>query len=413
MRKSFIIIFSLIFIFPITSQAEQSSPSIKVAFVRDGYLWIKADNKEIKLSKQKSKYPVPPQWSHDGKMLLYQKETKGLDTVPQYELWVYDFNTNKHQKVFYNAQNPKWSPKENIIAFQSDGVLNVSDLKTFYNIALGVSDYEWQPDGKGFIASSSASLTPLGWSNPVLYTISIADGYKNITNLSKNVKEFFTIPKELTKGKVNILSINANSFAYSPDHKWISFILSPTASWSMDSNMLCVISANGKELQPIDEIILHLDRPQWADNKNLLGYIAGGGRVVFGFKNKKMKVSELPAYQTLTLTPPKFAELGFTWVNDSQVIVSRVKESEWSNDPAKRPEPSLYALDLSGQKQIKITFPPMGKGDYQPKYVPIANKITWIRKSDLTSKGDLLMANLNGHGVKLWVKNIGPYSIFR
>ena len=276
-----------------------------------------------------------------------------------------------------------------------------------------MSDYEWQPDGKGFIASSSASLTPLGWTNPVLYTISIAEGYKNITNLSKNVKEFFTIPKELTKGKVTIMSINADSFAYSPDHQWISFILSPTASWSMDSNMLCVISANGKEFQPIDEIILHLDRPQWADNKNLLGYIAGGGRIVFGFKNKKMKVTELPAYQTLTLTPPEFAELGFTWVNDSQIIVSRVKESEWSNDPAKRPEPSLYALDLSGQKQIKITSPPMGKGDYQPQYVPVANKITWIRKSDLTSNGDLLMANPNGHGVKLWVKNIGPYSIFR
>ncbi|NHM30106.1 TolB family protein [Neobacillus terrae] len=413
MRKSFIIIFSLILIFPITSHAEQRSPSIKVAFVRDGYLWIKADNKEIKLSKKKSKYPIPPQWSRDGKMLLYQKETKGLDAVPQYELWVYDFKTNKHQKVFYNAQNPKWSPKENIIAFQSDGVLNVSDLKTFYNIALGVSDYEWQPDGKGFIASSSASLTPLGWTNPVLYTISIAEGYKNITSLSKNVKEFFTIPKEITKGKVTILAINADSFAYSPDHKWISFIVSPTASWSMDSNMLCVISANGKEFQPLDEIILHLDRPQWADNRNLLGYIAGGGRIVFGFKNKKMKVTELPAYQTSTLTPTKFAELGFTWVNDSQVIVSRVKESEWSNDPAKRPEPSLYALDLSGLNQIKITSPPKGKGDYQPQYLPVANKITWIRKSDLTTNGDLLIANPNGHGVKLWVKNIGPYSIFR
>ncbi|MDQ0217360.1 hypothetical protein J2S21_000449 [Peribacillus cavernae] len=61
-----------------------------------------------------------------------------------------------------------------------------------------------------------------------------------------------------------------------------------------------------------------------------------GGRNVFGFKNKDMKVTELPAYHTLSLTPPNFAEMGFTWVDDSSLIVSRVHESEWSNDPLKR-----------------------------------------------------------------------------
>ena len=106
------------------------------------------------------------------------------------------------------------------------------------------------------------------------------------------------------------MSINAGSFAYSPNHKWISFIVSPTASWSMDSDMLCVISADGKEFEAIDEVILEFE-PKWAYNKNLLGYIAGGGRIVFGFKNKDMKVTELPAYQTLNLNPSKLCRDGF------------------------------------------------------------------------------------------------------
>ena len=102
-----------------------------------------------------------------------------MNKETQNELWVYNVETKLHHKIFYDGQNPKWSPVENIVAFeQSRGILNISDLKTFYNIALGVDDYEWQPNGKGFIASSSASLRPDGWTNPILYTISIAKGYQ-------------------------------------------------------------------------------------------------------------------------------------------------------------------------------------------------------------------------------------------
>ena len=42
--------------------------------------------------------------------------------------------------------------------------------------------------------------------------------------------------------------------------------------------------------------------------------------------------------------------MGFTWVNDTSLIVSRVRESEWSNDPKKRPKPSLYYLTLKWPK---------------------------------------------------------------
>ncbi|MCH1626422.1 TolB family protein [Ferdinandcohnia quinoae] len=404
----------LTLIFPTLCLAEVKSAHVKVAFERDGYLWTLINNKEEKLTDEKATYPYPPQWSHDGKMLLYQKEATAEfpeENKTQNELWVYDFETKKHIRIFYDGYSPKWSPVENIIAFQSRGVLNISDLDRFYNISLGVDSFEWQPDGKGFIASSSAQLRPDGWTNPILYNIPSENGYTNIKSLS-NAKKLFVIPNEVKKGKVSVLSIGAESLTYSPNHKWISFIVTPTASWSMDSDMLCVISSDGKEFEVIDEIILHLDEPKWAYKKNLLAYIAGGGRIVFGFKNKKLKVTELPTTKTLDLTPPNFAEMGFTWIDDSAFIVSRVKEAEWSNDPKKRPDASLYFVELNGEKQVKITNPPKNKTDTQPRYLSSINKITWLRHSKTDYRGDLWIANTDGRDAKLWVRDVGGYAFY-
>ncbi|HJF31376.1 MAG TPA: TolB domain-containing protein [Sporosarcina psychrophila] len=415
MAKFFHILIILCLIFPPFITSEANASSIKVAFIRDGYLWIKIDEKEQVLTEEKAIYPYPPLWSFDGNMLIYQK--KVVELVNEHkrisnQLWVYDLKTKKHFKIFHDGLNPKWSPTENIVSFSDNGVLNISDLKTFYNIALGVNDYEWQPDGKGFIASSSASLRPDGWTNPVLYTISIANGYQNIKDLTKNVTKFFVIPNEVVKGDVKVPSINAESFSYSPDKQWISFIVTPTASLAMDSDMLCVISIDGKEFEALDEVIWEFT-PKWAYNENLLGYIAGGGRIVLGFKNKNLKVKEIPAYHAVNLTPKNYSEMDFSWVNDSSLIVSRVKESEWSNDAGKRPKASLYFLALTGQKQLKITMPPKDKGDYKPVFLPSINKITWIRKSDFASaKGDLWVADTNGEDAKIWIHDIGLYTFF-
>lgn len=220
------------------------------------------------------------------------------------------------------------------------------------------------------------------------------------------------IPKVVGKSGVTIFSINADSFSYSPNEQWISFIISPTASWSMDSDMLSVISTDGKEFEVIDEVILEFT-PKWAYTKNLLGYIAGGGRIVFGFKNKDMKVTDLPASQSVNLTPKNYAEMGFSWVNDSSLIVSRVQESEWSNNPEKRPKPSLYYVTLDGKEQMRITTPPKDLGDYDPQFISAINKITWIRKSDIiANSADLWIANPKGDNAAIWIHDVTMYSFY-
>lgn len=406
----------MIFLFILPNFSDAATEKVDVAFIRDGFLWTKIKGKEEKITKEPATFHYPPEWSHDGKWILYQVEAKekiNPNLEFQNEIWVYNLETKQHKRITNVGGNPKWSPVENIIAFQSGGVLNVSNLERFYNIALGVDDFQWFPDGSAFIASSSASLHPDGWTNPKLYKITLEKDLEKITSLTENVNSFYTIPSELKKGEVSLLAINATDFTFSPNGQWISFIVSPTASWSMDSDMVCVISSDGKTFEVIDEIILHLDDPQWAPHKNLLGYIAGGGRIVFGFKNKDMKITEMPAFKSQSLTPKNFAEMGFTWMDDHTLVVSRVEESEWSNDPKERPNPSLFLIKLNNVNQPQLTHPPKDFGDYRPRFIASINKLTWLRKMDIAdSKTDLWISDPNGRNAKVWIKNIEGYSFY-
>jgi len=386
--------------------------NVKVAFVRDGFLWSKINGKEERITNNKNKYEYQPRWSYDGKWLAYQVETGKQPNESLTEIWVYNPETKKHKRISKDGTNPKWSPVENILAFKSGWVLNVSNLEHFYNIALGVGDYSWYPDGRSFITASGASMRPDGWTNPVLFQIVLEKDLSKITSLTKNVKKLYTIPSELKKGNISVLALDVHNFKFSPDGKWISFVVSPTASGAMDSNMVCVISADGRHFETIDEINGE-SSVKWAFHQNRLGYIAGGGRIVFGFKDKDMEVTELPAFKSISLTPPKFAELGFAWKDDHSLIVSRVKESEWSNDAKQRPDPSLFLIKIGEQKQTQITHPPKDYGDYNPIYLPIAEKLTWQRYTDLVDVNrDLWIADQNGVNAKVWIKNTVLYDFY-
>ncbi|WP_027409380.1 TolB family protein [Anoxybacteroides tepidamans] len=389
-----------LFSFPMFAHANTTRMhDLKATFIRQGNLWLVQGGKEQQITR--SGRVSNPQWSHDGKWVLYQKQVpaKIPTEKAQTEIWVYNVETKETKHIFHDGYNPQWAPHQNLIAFQDEQTLDVSNFQQFYNIALGVSSYAWWPDGSSLLLSSSAQLRPDGWTNPILFKKEI----RTFTGTDE-AKTFFTIPKELSKGDLKIISIIANHFAFSPSHRWISFIVSPTASWSMDSNMLCVISANGTDFQVLDEVILGVGLPKWAPTRDILAYIAGGGRIVFGFKNKDLKIREWPA--SASITPEHYAELDFTWKDDRSIITSRIPEREWSNDVTKHPLPSLYHVDIESNKQIKITAPPKGKGDYNPYYIKAVNQLAWFRSDSMFGKKDLWIANADGTNARQWLKNV-------
>ncbi|MEI5909283.1 hypothetical protein WAK64_19720 [Bacillus spongiae] len=382
-----------------------SEDVVKAAFIREGNLWILLNGQEKQVT-ESAGLLSKPQWSKDGKWLAYQVAVpaKYQEDKTQSEVWVYNIDSNEKKKVFYNGYSPKWAPDKNHLAF-GNGILNISDLNQFYNIATGVSDYTWIPDGTGFLLSSSGTLRPDGWSSASLFTKHVNHHYKDIV-LFGGVEPFFTLPREIgTTVKNKLIAVYTEQLTYSPSGKWISFIVSPTASWSMDSNMLCVINSDGKKFEVLDEVILQVGKPKWAPSTDTIAFIAGGGRIVFGFKDKDLKTREMPV--SGTFTPANYADLDFSWITNKLLVVSRIKEQEWSNDFSKHPLPMLYSVDIAKNRQLKITNPPKGYGDYSPQFIQSTKKLVWLRGSSLIdSKRDLWKANVDGTEATKWLQNV-------
>ncbi|MED0825483.1 eIF2A-related protein [Bacillus pacificus] len=372
----------------INSSAENNEA--KIAFIRHHDLWVKVDGKEKQLTK--GEYITGPKWSHDGEWLAYVKGKK------QDSLELYRLKDGKKVTPFHSeASNYQWSPTENIIAFIFTGALHTFDVEKkntdFENVSAGVGDYAWYPDGKKFFVSSEAHLLPTGWTGAQLYEVQ-KDAHMN----PHKMKHLYALPNEHD----DFLALVASGFKWSPDQKWISFLAVPTASWSADSNTLCLVRADGSRFEKVDQMLLNAQWFQWAPSKNILAYIEGSGRVAL--ENKHLKVKELPALQQNTFTPKGYVDWDFAWKNDNVIIVSRAKEGGFETLPEKRPLPSLYEVDSTSNVQHRITKPPHKQGDYHPIFMKKSNQLIWIRSD--RKKADVWLAHRDGKHEMKWIENI-------
>ncbi|MCX2825852.1 MULTISPECIES: TolB family protein [Bacillus] len=371
-----------------TVQAE--TKNIQVAFIRNHNLWIKIDGNEKQITK--GEYITKPKWSHDGKWIAYAKGEE------QNQLELYRVADGK--KVVPSqteATNYQWSPAENIIAFEFTSTLNTFDAEkknaTFENVSSGVGDYAWYPDGKKFLVSSEAQLLPTGWTGAQLYEVQKDAGMN-----PNKMKPLYTLPSM----QEDFLAYIASDFKWSPNQKWIAFLAVPTASWSADSNTLCLLKADGSYFEKVDQMLLNSQWIQWAPSKNILAYIEGSGR--FTLENKHLKVKELPALQQEKFTPKGYVDWDFTWQDNELITLSRAKAMEWSNEEEKRSLPSLYQVNIQSNRQRQITTPSKKYGDYNPLYIKSENQLTWMRSD--RKKADMWLANGDGSKAKKWIENI-------
>lgn len=381
---------AVILFFLMISVSSAESRAVQVAFIRNHNLWIKIDGKEKQITK--GEYITKPKWSYDGKWIAYAKGEE------QNRLELYCVMDGK--KVVPSqteATNYQWSPVENIIAFEFTGILNTFDVEkknaTFENVSSGVGDYAWYPDGKRFLVSSEAQLLPTGWTGAQLYEVQKDAGMN-----PNKMKHLYSLPSM----QGNFLAYVASDFKWSPNQKWIAFLAVPTASWSADSNTLCLLRANGIHFKKVDQMLLNSGWIQWAPSKNILAYIEGSGR--FALENKHLKVKELPALQQEKFTPKGYVDWDFTWHSNEVITLSRAKEMEWSNEQKKRSLPSLYQVNIQTNRQRQITTPPKKYGDYNPVYIKSENQLTWVRSN--RKKADMWLANGDGSKVKKWIENI-------
>ncbi|MDN4492814.1 TolB family protein [Ureibacillus aquaedulcis] len=370
---------------------------LTAVFIRDHQLWLKKGGQEIQLTKDR--YVYSPKWSYDGRFIGF---IDGDEKGGKSDLFIYDTKEKESYQPYIRVVTSdfKWSPNKNQMAYTDQGILNVTKIKNgrpqgFENVSLGVSGFEWFPNGKEFIVSSQSNLLPTGWSPIQLYRIPVD------ANLAiDKIEPFYTIQTN----EPGLFGIDAHYFKWSSDGKWVSFLVVPTASWSMDSNTLSVLSSQGKQFQTVGKMLGYKEWFKWAPSANQLAYISGEGR--FFVENKQMTIAEIPIFkQQKEYTPKGFVDLDLEWYSKDLVIVARAKENkEWKEGPVPTMFTSLYAINIRSGEQKQTSFPRENEFDEDPQVV--GPYLTWFRKSAGETKGDVWVKNaLNGQE-HIWLRDV-------
>lgn len=385
-----IVLVLLIFLLPVKVAAE--SAPFQAAFIRDQGLWLYNGEDEVLLQENISISDLS--WSHDGQWLAFETSK---ENVLDSDIWLYHVPTNKHLKLKVQGRSLIWNPKEQSFAFLTDSFLSVVELSSMkpviHQLTGGVSHFSWDAEGENLLASASAMLFPDGWSHPRLYMVNWMLEKKK-QELDVKVDPLYTIPSPLTLDEeLSIASIDAEHFSWSKDGKFMALIVSPTASWSADSNMLSVFVHENKLFIPMGEILRKKEWIKWAPTKPVLASIQGGGRLTTGVKNKKLTVQRILPNQKKTFTPKSYADIDFDWIDDETIVVARGLESE---KPASFYS-SLYMVNLKEDStpHPKLIETPDGSSDENPIFLKSRNQISWIRK-DSNGWNTVWISNLDG-----------------
>lgn len=370
---------------------------LKAAFIRDHQLWIKEGEQEIQLTKDK--YVYSPRWSHDGRFIAY---IDGDAHGEKSNLWIYDTQRKENYEPYSSIETYSfsWSPVANELAYLSGWVLNVTKTKDdrpdeFENVALGVSGFEWYPNGKEFIVSASSNRLPTGWEPIKLYRIP-----KDMSLNEKKADLLYSI----TIAENDLFAVDVGNFKWSHDGKWVSFLGTPTPSWAMDSNPLCVLSSDGKVFKDIGRMLGFSNWFKWAPQANQLAYISGEGR--FFVENKITKIAEIEAStKQIEYTPKGYVDLDLEWRSPSKVIVARSQENKaWEEGPVPTMFTSLYEIDLVSGIQNPITFPKENELDEDPQFID--SYLTWLRRQDGGHKGDVWIKHDKQKEASIWIKDV-------
>lgn len=391
-----ILLVLLFFFFQLSPETNAEIP-LKAAFVRNHQLWMKEGGQETQLTRDK--YVYSQEWSYDGRFIAY---IDGDESGEKSNLWIYDTKTKENFEPFQSIETSSftWSPVANELAFLTGWVLNVTKTKDdrpqgFENVSMGISGFEWFPNGRELIVSSSSNRIPTGWEPIKLFRIP-----KDMNMNQSKAKLLSSIPID----ENHLFAVDVGDFKWSYDGQWVSFLGTPTPSWAMDSNPLCVLSADGKVFKDIGRMLGFSNWFKWAPRANQLAYISGEGR--FFVENKVTKIAEIEvATKQVEYTPKGYVDLDLDWLSSSKVVVARaLKNKDWKEGPVPTMFTSLYEIDLSSGTQRQITDPKENELDKNPQAV--GAYLTWIRSQEDSRNGDVWLKQYNQKDARIWIENV-------
>lgn len=387
-----------------------SDKGLQAAFVRGGNLWLKVDKVERKLTDGQA--VSSPEWSFDGQWIAYfvANDRPNGANESMSALHMRNVQTKRDFIInYFQKDTPvsyQWAPNKDSIAFQVHNLVNITDIKQgkpggFRNVSPGVDSFAWQPNGHELLVSSRAHALPDGWTQVMLYGVSTNPSVL----MTDNAKRFATLPHQLHIDGHKIMPTGTSLFKWSPDGKWLAFIASPTAGISADNNALCVLSADGRHLYTVGEMLYNPTWFAWAPDADTIAFIGGEGRL--DTRNKALALASAPTFTAHRITPKGKVDNDLTWTGQRSIVVSRQPESA---DPWHRKEtemPVLYQVsgkEMAQQKQI--SFPPAGFQDRRPTWVSRTDQLYWLREGDTMKSSDVWLAAPDGTGAHRWISGV-------
>ncbi|MED4017064.1 hypothetical protein [Sutcliffiella cohnii] len=388
----------------VTAQENGKETGLKAAFIREGHLWLYHESETTQLTDDL--YVSRPIWSHDGTWLAFEanstiesEQQEGLN-----DIWLHHLPTNKQFKLSIPGKDIYWSPTKNELAFISGASLSLvqctSDGPVIYPLTDGVSSFTWASNGKSMVVTAAAAIFPDGWSHPRIYNATWKKGKKE-EEIEVSVSSIFTVPSPVKLEDISVLSIALRHLKWSPDERWISMTVTPTASWSMDQNIVGIFAVENKVFIPLGEILDNPSWIQWAPTKPIVASIQGSGRTTVGINNKKLVVQTVMPTQTKTYTPKGYADIDFTWLDDEKIVVARGKET---NKPSEFFQSTLFVVNTKTDEQVQIIPNEDRKADSAPILLHRANKISWMRTSD--QKTSIWVSNPDGSDAKMILEHV-------
>jgi hypothetical protein len=362
----------------------------KAAFVRNDGLWYKDGDVEWKVAEgTKISYP---KISSDGIYISYLYGDED-------ELWVYNRVTRLKRRVFTsNATHPMWSPNSPLLAWESNGVLDIIDVSNpnslFQNVTLGVGNYSWTPDGKNFIVSSSSNLEPDGWTPVKIFTVP----YNANGNLKK-VKLITVLPK----ASQSFFAIGTTTFKWSAGGNQFAFIACPTASLSADSNTLMTVTKDGSSTKMIGEMLSDSNWFVWGPEAEKLAFIKGIGRLTT--QNKRLTLWNAGSEKFTDVGEQGYADGEFTWRNNREIVVSRQQESGWNIPQENRPKPFLVRINTQDGSSEQMTKPGIGRADVYPKSLS-DHDLVWIRTNGFGNQARVMKKKDSQSKERVWIEHL-------